>query len=425
MLNGYDVSDDEAPVEKSMEMKPLMMAATFTHRKILHFDVDLDDFDLWFKSFENQSVLANELENRVPPQALPADPAPNEEQLQAFNEALRIARLSPYKLDYLERYLGPKALQWYQFKKDSVPQPSRHYDFFKGALKADLPILKSAPLRPVTFKIGDNIVLFLYARTRQLKDQRPGITTLEIIREVKQAIPQEIRQYLLPAKELNDFQENLKIAYGQYLEKITNQIMLTETETVEQKPSAPSSSMSRLQNANQNNPTMNLQSQAVMPSTSNANEYEAQIANPTLVQDPNTIRIPGVRNQEEEDDDKLMLQVGPGRFQVNYRNFIRPSGFRSNFNQGPYRGSFNQMQMRGNFNQRNWNKNQRVYANFGQNTNQPQNQNQNQTNQFGANGQRQRDGPNCHRCNKIGHIARNCRTNLNRNTFPKNASGTS
>lgn len=60
MLNGYDESDDEEPVkienEKQIEIKPLMMSVKFSHREILPYDVDQDDFETWFTAFETKAI---------------------------------------------------------------------------------------------------------------------------------------------------------------------------------------------------------------------------------------------------------------------------------------------------------------------------------------------------------------------------------
>lgn len=246
--------------------------------------------------------------------------APTEREIAEHNERMRIFRLSPYKLEYLAKYLGPKALQWYQFGKPMISDEYMHYDYVKAFLKNDLSVIKAAPLRPLNYKICDNIVMFI-----------PNISEFEIIREVKETIPSEIRQYLLPDRDLSDMAENLKLAYDQYIDRITNQVMVTQTDG-ECKPPAPSVTTASVDGENFN-------CSVSKPQIKNGNEaelnqIEAQSVQTTLIQNPFPTKIPGYVAYEPEN---LMLQVSPGNFRMDFRNSNR-SNYRGGY-QRNWRGS--------------------------------------------------------------------------------------
>lgn len=363
-----------------------VLAATFAHREVLPFDADKDDHDIWFRTFENQSVLAGE--TTTPPDA-PAALGPNATaaERERFNQATAAHEAGVgYKLQYLERYLGPRTLRWYIYKKAITPTADWTYPFVKEALKKDLPVIKSGTRKTLNYKIGDDIIEFFYKRLADLKEKKPLITDIEIMRNIREAIPFEIRKHVVPVATLDMFQEMLRQGYDIYLEKMTNKAMSAE--------------IADQQEEDEEGPVRPTPSAPPAPATS-------ATVTPQVINHPQYPKHPPVA------DDSVML-VEANNF--NGRIRFQPRGQYNNYRPNNCGGNRSSYRGRGGYGQRpqsgrpSWNL-QRSNSSGNYNRNQGQStssyNNLNQSNNANPN-KSSAAGKKCNRCHKMNHLAKDC-----------------
>lgn len=93
------------------------------------------------------------------------------------------------------------------------------WDAFKTKLLGDIAYIsgRSTAGSDVTFTPESDPMEFLYRKVQQLKTQNPRISDFEIEREVRKALPADLRMFVAPALDFKGLRHNLKIGYENYI----------------------------------------------------------------------------------------------------------------------------------------------------------------------------------------------------------------